>query len=102
MSKHRLGKREREAKRNLIRGNLANLSQMERSSGTMRSTCDTDNLLSRTHTMGAYVGASEGRASGTVRMGDGVRINKSAPQHGMPRPNARMGDGTECHVTRKV
>ena len=60
MSKLRLGKREREAKRNLIRSNLANLSQMERSSGTMRSTCDTDSLLSRTHTMGAYVGSSEG------------------------------------------
>ena len=98
----RLGKREREDKRNLIRGNLANLSQMERSSGTMRSTCDTDNLLSRTHTMGAYVGASEGRASGTVNVGGKLRVNKPAPPLGAPRSNARMADGTECHVARKV
>ena len=68
MSKHRLGKRERMAKRNLIRDNLANLSSMERSSGTMHSTLTGVHkgqqycrIAANVHTMGAYVGASEGR-----------------------------------------
>ncbi len=64
----RLGKREREAKRSLIRGNLANLSQMERSSGTLHSALTGVHkgqqycrIAANVHTMGAYVGASEGR-----------------------------------------
>lgn len=45
----RLGKKEREAKRSLIAGNLANLKNMERSSGTLGSLINTDRMLSRTH-----------------------------------------------------
>ncbi len=105
----RLGKRERADKRNLIRSNLANLSQMERSSGTMHSALtgvhkgtQYSRLEANAHTLGCHVGASEGRASGTVNVGGKLRPNKPAPPLGAPRSNARMADGTECHVTRKV
>ena len=108
MSKVRLGKREREAKRNLIRGNLANLSQLERSSGTLHSSLtgvhkgtQYSRLEANSHTLGCHVGASEGRASGMVRVGGALRINKPAPLHGAARPNARMADGTECHVAKR-
>lgn len=68
MSKNRLGKREREAKRALIKGNLANLSQLERSSGTLHSSLtgvhkgtQYSRLEANAHTLGCHVGSSEGR-----------------------------------------
>lgn len=51
----RLGKRERTAKRETIRANLAN-PHIEHSSGTMDSTLNLDRVLSHTHMQSAHVG----------------------------------------------
>lgn len=52
----RLGKRERAVKAAIVKGNLANMRNLERSSGTLGSRMDSANLLRHTHTMGAHVG----------------------------------------------
>ncbi len=89
----RLGKREREAKRALIKSNLANLKGLERSSGTRGSTLELSRVLRHTHTMGAHVG-----------MGRGVRSDwQSKPkEHGNATPNTKMGDGRAAHVAKRV
>lgn len=68
----RLGKREREAKRALIKGNLANLKGLERSSGTMGSTLELTRVLRHSHTMGAHVGTNVKGSSSTG--GGGTRF----------------------------
>lgn len=53
----RLGKRERHAKRALIKANQAAIADgtFERSSGALKSRLDTSHLLAKSHTMGARV-----------------------------------------------
>ena len=90
----RLGKRERDAKRALIKGNVANLSQMERSSGMLGCTLTTDSrgrtihILSRTHT--------SFRDPQNIKGGSG-----QARTHGAPGTNAKMADGRACYVAKK-
>ena len=70
----RLGKRERATKAAIVKGNLANMGNLERSSGTLGSRMHSTNLLRHTHTMGAHVGhnnkGSKGRAQATKRWGN--------------------------------
>jgi len=53
----RLGKRERHAKRAVIKANLSDMANgtFERSSGSLKSRLDTSHLLAKSHTMGARV-----------------------------------------------
>ncbi len=85
----RLGKRERNANRDTIKGNLANLANLERpsmvvrdkrgslnviSGSSMRSTLDAKAIMARTHTQGVHVGSnikgSEGGGGGGARFRD--------------------------------
>lgn len=67
----RLGKRERAVKAAIVKGNLANMRNLERSSGTLGSRMDSTNLLRHTHTMGAHVGhnnkGSQGKGQAVKR-----------------------------------
>ena len=84
----RLGKRERAAKAAIIKGNLANMGNLERptqvkrhkdgtlsvvSGSTMGSRMHVTNLMRHTHTMGAHVGhnnkGSEDKRKGSKRWG---------------------------------
>lgn len=84
----RLGKRERDDKRALIKGNLANLSQMERTPHSMGSYLNRDHMLARTH-----VGFRDAQNM--------KGMTGHNPHHGEPGHNARMADGRGCYVAKR-
>lgn len=81
----RLGKREREAKRNLIKANLN--SPIERTPRSLQSSISVDRLKGNAHTMGFRDPQRKLREDHAPGLGSGSN-------------NAKMGDGRACRVAK--